>query len=402
MGPPSARTTTPTKASETSATGGAYTALTPYRLLDTRTTTPKETLGAGGSLDLAVTGVDGVPANATAVALNVTVTDTTAASYLQVYPTSGTPPFVSSLNWSAGETVPNSVIVPVGTNGQVTFYNQLGYTDLVVDLEGYFAPEPIGSTAGDYVPLTPDRITDTRAGSGYPNAGGTLAAGTSLPVQVTGEDGIPTGATGAILNVTVTDTTNASYLTVYPGAPMPTASNLNWLAGGTVANRVLVPLSSTGSITVSNQLGNAEVIVDVSGYFTNSGLATLPSGASLFSAITPGRITDTRAGSGYPNAGDTLAAGTSLPVQVPGEAGIPANATAAVLNITATDTTHASYFTVYPGAPRPGTSDVNWLAGQTVPNLTVASLSGSGATDVFNDAGSADLVIDVFGYFSPA
>src|ERR1039458_5008307 len=49
MGPPSARTTTPTKASETSATGGAYTALTPYRLLDTRTTTPKETLGAGGS-----------------------------------------------------------------------------------------------------------------------------------------------------------------------------------------------------------------------------------------------------------------------------------------------------------------------------------------------------------------
>lgn len=76
-------------------------------------------------------GVGGVPSTATAVALNVTVTDTTAASYLSVYPAGGSQPTVSNLNWTRGETVPNLVIVPVGTGGQTTFYNDAGSADVI-------------------------------------------------------------------------------------------------------------------------------------------------------------------------------------------------------------------------------------------------------------------------------
>ena len=375
-----------------STANGAYTALPPTRLLDTRTS--GETLHPAGSLNLTVTG-GSVPATATAVALNVTVTNTTAGSYLSVYPAGGTLPLLSNLNWGPGETVPNLVIVPVGSAGQVTFYNDLGRADLVVDLEGYFAPEPSGTTAGSYVPLTPSRITDTRAGSGEPNAGQTLGPGSTLNVQVTGAGGVPaSGVTAALLNVTVTDTTSASYLTVYPqGETQPLASNLNWIGGDTVPNRVVVPVSSTGEISIYNDLGKTDVVVDVDGYFTDG--TVTPTTASLFSPISPVRVLDTR------QTGQTLGPGATLTEAMAGVDGIASNANAVVTNVTATDTTAPSYFTVYPGGTRPLASDLNWGPGQTVPNLTVATLSGTGAMDIFNDAGRSDLVIDAFGYFAP-
>ncbi|HUY09932.1 MAG TPA: G1 family glutamic endopeptidase [Candidatus Dormibacteraeota bacterium] len=354
-----------------------------------------EALGPGASLNLTVAGGT-VPSGATAVALNVTVTDTTAASYLSVYPSGGSRPVVSNLNWVAGETVPNLVIVPVGASGQVTFYNHSGQTDVLVDLEGYFAPEASGSTAGSYVPLVPARITDTRTGSGFPNAGSPLSAGASLNIQVTGAGGVATtGITAALMNVTVTDTTAASFLTAYPsGATLPTASNLNWVAGETVANRVVVPVGPTGQITLYNHSGNTDVIVDVDGYFTNG--STTPTRASLYLAITPVRVVDTRQTSG------PLGGGTTIGQQLAGVDGIGSSASAVVSNVTAVNTTAASYFTVYPsGTSRPTASDVNWSAGQIVPNLTVATLSSSGSVSIYNNAGSADLILDAFGYFSP-
>jgi hypothetical protein len=326
--------------------------------------------------------------------LNVTVSNTTDASYLSVFPTGSTQPLVSNLNWTKGETVPNSVIVPIGADGSVILYNHTGSADIVVDLEGYFAPESAGSTAGAYVPLTPARITDTRAGSGYSNAGETLGAGDTLNVQATGTDGIPPGATGAILNVTVTNTTDSGYLTAFPeGVTQPTASDLNWTAGETVANRVLVSLSSSGMITLYNHTGSADVVVDVDGYFTAD--TTLPTGASLYTAITPTRLVDTRA------SGGTLGAGGTYTAEIAGSGGISSAATAAVLNVTATDTTAASFFTAFPGGTMPTASDVNWSAGQIIPNLTVATLSNAGSATFYNHAGNADLVIDAFGYFSP-
>ncbi len=370
----------------------AYTALPPTRLLDTRTN--GTTLGTNSSLSLKVVG-GAVPSDATAVALNVTVTDTTNASYLSVYPAGEPQPLISNLNWSPGETVPNLVIVPVGSGGEVTFYNDQGRADVVVDLEGYFAPEPPTSTVGSYVPLTPARIADTRLNSGEPYSGDTLGPGATLDIQVTGMGGVPSSGVAAVLmNVTVTDTTAASYLTVYPqGQSQPLASNLNWVAGDTVANRVVVPVGPTGQIAVFNQFGQADVVVDVDGYFISGG--TAPSNAGLFTPINPVRVLDTRI------TGQTLGPGGSLTLDLAGVDGIGAQATAVVANFTVTDTTAPSYLTVYPGPTRPLASDINWLPGETVPNLTVAILSTSGTTSAYNDQGTTDLVVDAFGYFSP-
>ncbi len=375
-----------------SATGSRYTALTPSRILDTRSGSGP--LGPGQTLNLTV--VSGsVPSTAVAVAVNVTVTATTAASFLSLYPAQGTRPVVSNLNWTAGQTVANLAIVPIGQGGQIAIYNHTGSTEVLVDLEGYFSPEPSGAVAGSYVPLPPERIVDTRPGSGEPYSGDTLLPGTTLNVDVAGAGDVPAaGVAAALLNVTVTGTTAAGYLSVYPqGSSLPTSSNLNWTKGETVANRVLVPVGQTGEVTLYNHTGSTQVAVDVSGYFTQGTAA--PDNASLYTALAPVRLLDTRL------SGSPLGPGQTLTQPVAGEGGIPAVATAVVSNVTATDTTAASYFTVYPGGARPLASDVNWTAGQTVPNLTIATLGSTGATTIYNYAGQADAIMDAFGYFSP-
>ncbi|MGH7609136.1 MAG: hypothetical protein ACREOD_04215, partial [Candidatus Dormibacteria bacterium] len=362
--------------------GGAYTALSPYRLVDTRAGSGQgyagQTLGPGTTLNFQVTGIDTVPADATAVALNVTVTDTTSASYLTVFPSgSGGPPLASNVNWPAADTVPNLVIVPVGTGGQVSAYNANGDTDLVVDLEGYFAAES-GGSAGSYGALSPYRITDTRAGSGKPNSGKTLGPGGILNIQVSNAGGgLPSSAAdidAVLLNMTVTDTTAPSYLTVYPaGNSRPTASNLNWSAGVTIANRVVVPINRTsGQITVYNANGAADVVVDVDGYFSTS---VAPANASLYTAVAPVRFIDTRSGSGEPGAGQPLGPGEELSDQLSQIGSLGSGVTAVVSNVTTTDTSGGSYLTVYPvPSTRPLASDLNWYPGDTVANLTVATV----------------------------
>src|SRR5712691_4295617 len=189
-----------------------YTALSPQRILDTRTNSG--TLGPGGSVNLSIGGIF-VPANATSVVLNVTAVDESTAGYFTLFPTGGTAPLASNLNWVAGETVANLVSVGLSSGGDVTIFNSLGSADAVVDLQGYFAAPSGGSTAGQFTPVAPARITDTRAGSGQPNAGSTLAAGTTLPVQVTGLGGIPsTGVSAVVLNVTAVNQPSSGYFTV--------------------------------------------------------------------------------------------------------------------------------------------------------------------------------------------
>ena len=127
-----------------------------------------------------MTGVDSVPADATAVVLNVTVTAPSTVSCLTVYPAGGSTPPVSNLNYSAGETMANLTMVPVGTNGQVSIYNAVGTVQVIVDLEGYFEAASASSSAGGYVALTPGRITDSRPASGEPNSGDPLTPGGSF------------------------------------------------------------------------------------------------------------------------------------------------------------------------------------------------------------------------------
>jgi hypothetical protein len=383
-----------------------YHPLTPARITDTRTGSglpnAGKTLGPATTLDVQVTGAGGVPpTGATAVVLNVTATGPTASSYLTVWPTGASRPTASNLNFGPGQTVPNLVEVGLGTNGKVSLFNAGGNVDVVVDVEGYVGPSVTTGT-GLYNPLTPTRITDTRTGSGLPNAGKTLGPSTTLNVKVTGVGGVPgTGVGAVVLNVTATGPTQASYLTAWPtGATQPTASNVNFVAGQTVPNRVMVPVGSNGQVSIFNAGGSVDVVVDVGGYFTDN--SNLSATGAKFTPLTPTRITDTRTGSGLPNAGKTLGPAGTLPVQVSGAGGVPATGvSAAVMNVTVTNATQSSYLTAWPtGATQPTASDLNWVTGQTVPNLGVVKLGSGGSIQVFNAAGSVDVIVDVSGWYS--
>jgi hypothetical protein len=108
-------------------------------VLDTRSAVgaPKAKLGAGRTLTLTVTGR---PSGATAVAINVTVTNPTVASYLSVYPGGTARPGASNLNFVAGQTIPNLVLVPPGPGKTVTFFNAAGTVNVIAELVGYYHP----------------------------------------------------------------------------------------------------------------------------------------------------------------------------------------------------------------------------------------------------------------------
>ena len=386
----------------TTSTGGAYTALaTPTRIADTRAGSgfpnAGQTMAAGGSI------VVQLPASVqgtAAVALNVTATNVTGTGFFTVYPTGGSLPLVSSLNFTPGTTVPNFVIVPVGTNNQVTIFNGPpngtgGSANAVVDLLGSFSTAANTSGgAGHFNPLTPARITDTRAGSGQPNAGKTIGAGQSLTVQVTGAGGVPaTGVSAVVMNVTEADNTAGGFLTAYPqGTTAPTASNLNFVPGQVVSNRVIVPVSASGQINILNHAGNTDVVVDANGYFSDSTGA--PTAGSLFNPVPPARVVDTR------NNPNPIGPAGNLTVPIAGSNGIPATGTtAAVLNITEPFNTSGGFLTVSPTAPAPLASDVNFVPGLIVANGDLAALSSAGSVNVFNHAGGTDVILDVSGYW---
>jgi PQQ-like domain len=251
-----------------------------------------------------------------------------------------------------------------------------------------------GQGAGQYHPLTPSRIYDSRNGSGA------LGQGTVRNIQVLGLGGVPaTGVAAVVINVTVANTTGSSYLTVYPaGFSRPTASNLNWTPGRTVANLVEVAIGANGQVGVYNAVGNTDVIFDVAGW-VNQPTGT-PSFDGLYKPLVPARILDTRNGIGGFSA--PVGPGQTITVHVAGQGLVPSTgAEAVILNLTATDPTAASYLTVYPtGATRPTASNVNFVAGQTLPNRAAVALGTGGQVDIYNPAGSVNVIADVNGWFT--
>ena len=126
-----------TDATAPASSAGLYTALFPVRILDTRARPPS--VGPAGTLTLTIGGMDGVPSGATAVVLNVTVTNPTADSFITAWPSDQARPLASDLNCVPGQTIPNLVVVKLSPSGQVSFYNSAGNSDLVVDLFGSYS-----------------------------------------------------------------------------------------------------------------------------------------------------------------------------------------------------------------------------------------------------------------------
>jgi outer membrane protein assembly factor BamB len=241
--------------------GARFNALPPARIFDTRAGSGK--VGPGGTLDVQVTGRGEVPVSGvSAVVLNVTVTEPTAASFLTAWPAGEPRPLASNLNFSVGQTVPNLVMVKLGDGGKVSLFNNVGSTHVVVDVAGWYGVDP--SPGSGFVALPPSRVLDTRAGAGTP-----LAPGATLALQVTGRGGVPAaGVSAVVLNVTVTEPSAGSFLTAWPGGEVrPVASNLNFVAGQTVPNLVVVKVGATGQVDLFNNRGTTHVVVDVAGWF---------------------------------------------------------------------------------------------------------------------------------------
>jgi hypothetical protein len=386
--------------------GSTYFPLSPQRVLDTRTGLGVggaiNKIGAGGQIDVKVTDLLGVPAaNVTAVALNVVATDVVGPpSYLTVWPAGQARPLASNLNYVPGVSVPNLVIARVGVDGKVSMYNNLGTVNVAADIQGYFQGDTAGST---YIPLAPARILDTRIGTG--GAAAPVGPGGTIQVKVVDAGGVPaTGGTAVALNVTATNVSGLeSYLTVWPsGNTRPVASNLNFIAGQTVPNLVIARVGTDGMVSIYNNLGNVDVVADTQGYFA-APVAAPPLPGSVYYPANPARILDTRTGLGTPGgAQGQLGSPATIDLQVTGQGGVPANATSVVLNVTAADSPGPdSYLTVYPtGTARPLASNLNFVAGQTIPNLVIAKIGSGGRVTIYNNLGSTVVVADVQGWFT--
>jgi hypothetical protein len=250
---------------------------------------------------------------------------------------------------------------------------------------------------GTYVPVTPTRITDTRAGSGFPNAGDTIGPNQSLTVQVGNLGGVvPANASVAVLNVTAINPTQTGFLSVNPaGNSGPVSvSNLDFVAGQTVANLVTVPLNG-GAVSIYNYVGNTNVAVDVFGYYSATPASD---GSGLFNAITPYRAL----GSGP--SGAPIGPDSSVPVQVTGgQTGVPTGATAVVVNLTAAGGTLPSFLTSYAdGTTRPNVSNLNFVPNQSVANRATVPVAANGMIDVYNLQGTVNVDVDISGYYTAA
>jgi hypothetical protein len=213
---------------------------------------------------------------------------------------------------------------------------------------------------------------------------GGVAAGGVLELTVGGTAGVPTDALAVVLNATVTNPAAAGFVTVFPcGTERPVASNLNYVKDQTVPNLVIAKLGAGGKVCFYSQQA-VDLIVDVAGFF--------PAGSGYVAQASPQRAADTR--------GKTRVGGTTIQeVAVAGVFGVPTTAAGVALNVTVTGAAADGFATVFPCGQQPPTaSNVNYAKGQDIPNFVIATPGVGGKVCVFSSA-SADVIVDVSGYF---
>jgi hypothetical protein len=394
--------------------GSEFIPFGPTRLLDTR----KGTGGTSGrvlngqDVPLQIDGAASLPGGITAVALTVTATGSNAPGYVSAE--GGT----SLLNYSAGETIANSAILPV-VNGEVqltvtTSAAASAGTYLVADVTGYFT----GSMASGYTSVAPARLLDTRNGTGV--SAGKITGGKHVVLTIEGADqgALPSSGVKAVsLNLTATGGTGGGYVTAYPdGSATPLASNLNFAQGQTIAAAAIVPVGSDGKIDL--YFGGAptqavDLVADVAGYYN-------PSSTAAFVPLVPDRVIDTRR-SGGPLANNATVTfdpanveGLGIVAVLPGNVqeyyyALPRNAAAFDFNLTVTQPTSAGVITAYPyesqSTPIPSVSNLNYVQGETIANFaqtTSGPAELDGAVDISPNrtAGTVQLIADLFGVYT--
>ncbi len=386
--------------------GATYVPITPTRLLDTRNGTG----GLPGPLSPHVAqtfrvagGSGGIPANATAVTGNLTVTGQTAGGFFFLGPEPVDNPTSSTLNFPRGDNRANAVTVALGSGGTLsaTFVSSTpgAVAQVVFDATGYFVPNATGAF---YKPLTPARLLDTRNGTG--GLSGRIASRVAETFQVAGGSSpVPATAVGVTGNLTVTAQTGEGFLFLGPVATdNPTSSTLNFPVGDNRANAVTVALGSGGTLSVTYVSpapgATTHVVFDVTGYFDND-----PNGVT-FVPLTPSRILDTRNGTG--GLVGPIGSNSARTFGVSGAGGVPITATAVTGNLTVTEQTSEGFLFVGPDPmDAPTSSTLNFPAGDNRANaVTVAVAPNAGTLSVTfapKPGASTQVIFDVSGYFAP-
>ena len=362
-------------------------ALRPNRIVDSRAGLNANRIGAYSTQRIQVTGHGGVPDEAQAVSANFTVAGSNDGGYLTVWNCSDPKPVVSTLNFRAGETVPNGASVPLADDGSLCVTASTA-VDLLIDVNGYYADSDGG---GRFASVTPVRLMDTRTGLG---GSGRLDAGTVTPLAVTGANGVPPSASMAVLNVTSVSPDADGYVTVYPcDGPVPEVSSLNPSPGSARPNIVITPVAANGSVCVFT-VTDVDIVVDITGYVSGNG-------SNTFTTAAPFRLSDTRAAQTELNGGTSggLGKGETMVIKVAGQRGIAKDAKAISANITAVGADVPGYLTVWPCGPRPNTSTVNFAAGTAVANGAQMPLSADGSLCVYSN-NHVHVIVDVNGWWS--
>lgn len=281
------------------------------------------------------------------------------------------------------------------------------------------AADPCLCAGGEYHPLTPARIFDSRPTSPINDVApaGAKPLGpieTTFDIQLLGLGGIPASASDVLavaVSVTIDSAGSAGWLAAYPTGSPSTSSLLNFAAGQSVPNLAIVRGGTDGKLTIrmygsSNSYAN--VLVDVLGWFsTSTYTAGTPGdlnderGARLV-VVNPVRILDTRNGGAATPLGP--GAQKAVPfrgVNVAGTA-IPSDASVvgALVNVTAVAPTTGTFVSVLPDAPvgPPSTSNLNVAAGRVQANLVLVPVGADGNIHLYNSAGNTNLLVDVMGY----
>jgi beta-lactamase class A len=364
---------------------GVFVAVAPTRLVDTRSGTKVK---ADESIDLEVRDPSVGDRELTAVALNITVTDSEATGFITAFADGTELPLASNLNQRPGRVTPNLAVVPVGANGKVRIYSSTT-AHVIVDILGrWYAADDV-ATAGRFQQVVPSRVFDSRQGRA-------VAANGVVTVPIKGAAGVPrSGVSAVAVNVTVTNATDDGYWTVWPtGTKRPEASNINTHRGDTIANTTLVPIGRDGSISIFGT-GGGHVLVDVLGWFTDDTAAVSTTGR--FVAQVPMRVADSRFGIGM----DRLWSQGPATLPISGTAGVPPTATAVLGSLTYVDTSTNGYVTVRgDSAGRVSTSSANPTAELGAwANTTISAVGSSGAI-VFEASGSSEMIVDLAGYFT--
>jgi uncharacterized repeat protein (TIGR03803 family) len=248
----------------------AFYPLPPCRVADTRYSTYPQGLGppsltGGQPRDFpilnATTTCNIPPTGVAAYSLNFTVVPHGTLGYLTVWPTGQDRPTVSTLNDVLGRVIANAAIVVAGSSGEISAY-ATNNTDLVIDIDGYFAPAGQGGLS--LYAVAPCRVIDTRhVGNGQPFTG-TL----SPPVDVVNSQcGVSGLAQAYVFNATVIPVHSLGYLTLWPdGENQPVVSTLNAQDGSLTNNMAIVPAGTAGKVDAFAN-GLTQLILDISSYF---------------------------------------------------------------------------------------------------------------------------------------